>query len=215
MGARRVSVPPHCLMDGITGLLAEMRIIRRIVASLQGRPLMANPPVLFLAVVLLATFFAVLLPLTCLPVLGVVARFTAAASAFLLQTAGLHANANGANLVVNLGGRVASLVIAYGCDGVLDYLILASAILPFPCRVRAKVVGLGAGLVFVFVVNQGRILGLAFMLALLKDRGQFGFYHVWLGQLFTIGMVFFFWSVWAARVARQMRAQAGPPQGTV
>ncbi len=61
---------------------------------------------------------------------------------------------------VTFQGVVRNIAIGYGCDGALAYLILASAVLPFPCSWKAKLIGLSGGLLFVFIINQMRVAGL-------------------------------------------------------
>ena len=118
----------------------------------------------------------------------------------------------GNSIILTWGARTRQFIVGYGCDGLLAFLILVSAILPFPCHWKSKLVGLAGGIIFVFLMNQARLAGLAAALFLVKEAEDFSFYHTSVGQGFGIVMIFFFWMYWAEKVvkAERNRQQADP-----
>lgn len=103
-------------------------------------------------------------------------------------------------LTVFHGGEGKSIFIGYGCDGILAYLILSSAIVTTPCKITYKLKGLIFGLVFVVLMNQVRLIGLIGALLHLGDKLDFRFAHTVLGQIFAIVMIFVFWRIWISKV---------------
>lgn len=111
------------------------------------------------------------------------------------------ANAVGADVarvgaVLTIGGLNRQVVIGYGCDGVLANLLLCSVIIPIPVTIRLRPAGLAAGLVFVLVMNQLRVAGLVLSLTTGPNDELFEFYHIYVGQMFAVAIVFVFWSHW-------------------
>ena len=121
---------------------------------------------------------------------------------FFVRLAGVDIILHDVTMWVTFQGVVRNIAIGYGCDGALAYLILASAVLPFPCSWKAKLIGLSGGLLFVFIINQMRVAGLVVALYIVKDYNDFSFYHTVVGQIFAIVMVFIFWNFWAARIVK-------------
>ena len=176
--------------------------VKRVFGREDGKPLTANPVILFIAIILIASFFVFLLALAPEAILYPIDKLTAQVFAFLTSVFGLDVRLNDVVLLVTFQGVVKNIAIGYGCDGVLAYLILASAVLPFPCSWRAKLIGLSGGLLFVFIINQVRVAGLVIALFVIEDYNDFSFYHTVVGQIFAIVMVFIFWNFWAARTIR-------------
>ncbi|MGD8569867.1 MAG: archaeosortase/exosortase family protein [Gammaproteobacteria bacterium] len=86
------------------------------------------------------------------------------------------------------------LTILNGCEGTESMFLLAAAVLAFPSSVRHKMIGLLAGVGFVYILNQIRIASLFY--ALLYDRDVFHFIHSLAGPtliVFLIGGFFLFW----------------------
>ncbi len=176
--------------------------IKQLISKEGNQPLTAKPAILFIAIILIASFFVFLLALAPEAVLYPIDKLTAAVFTFLMRTAGLDIRIQDVTLWVTFGGVVKNIAIGYGCDGVLAYLILASAILPFPCSWKARLIGLSTGLLFVFVINQVRVAGLVAAIFLVKDHDDFSFYHTVVGQIFAIIGVFIFWNIWATRTVK-------------
>jgi len=190
------------MLDSIRQSMNLIGKVKQFIRREDGKPLTANPVILFIAIILLASFFVFLLTLSPAAVLYPVDKITAQVFTFLASICGLDIKLNDVTLWITVGGTVKNIGIGYGCDGVLAYLILASAILPFPCSWRAKLFGLGGGLLFVFIINQVRVAGLVVALFYVKDHNDFSFYHTVVGQIFAITVVFIFWNYWALRIVK-------------
>ena len=176
--------------------------VRATFRSWRVRSPTANPAILFAAIVLLALSFVLLLAMFGARLIQGADELTAVVLGRLLALTGVGVRTHQGLLVLSACGRTRQMRVGYGCDGVLAYAILASAILPFPCRFRAKLTGLAAGMVAVAVINQVRLLGLTVALFLV-DAAQFRFWHYWPGQFFVILMVFLYWNAWSLRAIRQ------------
>jgi exosortase/archaeosortase family protein len=93
-----------------------------------------------------------------------------------------------------------SMNVLFGCEGTDVLMLLAAAVLVAPVRWRDRLIGLLAGWILVFVLNQARVLGLFF--ALRWHRGWFGPLHGLIGPLVVVlGVTAFFiaWLQWSSR----------------
>jgi len=165
-------------------------------------PLNARPGVLFAMIIGLACTMIYVINTWGNPVLYHVDKWTAHAFAVALRLVGGQVTVDGINMRIGFGKEFHQIAIGYGCDGILAFMILASAIIPFPCKLKYRGIGLGLGLLFVIVMNQIRLYGLGIVLFLLEDHETFAFFHTWVGQVFAIVMIFLFWSWWAGWVAK-------------
>jgi len=107
-----------------------------------------------------------------------------------LVTPQVQAVAQGARIVAPGGG----LNVLFGCEGtdVLFLLAAAFAVFPLPAKVRMR--GLLSGLIWVFMLNQLRIVALFY--AFRSDRGLFDLLHTTAAPLLMIvltGLFFHFW----------------------
>jgi exosortase family protein XrtM len=98
------------------------------------------------------------------------------------------------------------LSVLNGCEGTESILLFAAAVLAFPAPWRKKPAGLLLGLVWVFLLNQARIVSLFFIL---RHRPQwFEAMHGTIAPIFIIiagGIVFSFWLNWASREGNHAR----------
>lgn len=172
----------------------------KALAAEKTQCLTARPAVFCLAVGLLVAVTGGLLTAFGAPLVYAVDCFTAQMFAAVARLVGGQASVDRITIFLQFGQSGRTFMIGYGCDGVLAYLILASAILPFPCSWKARFTGLGAGLLFVFLMNQVRLWLLVGLLFVARDPAAFAFGHTWGGQIFGIVMIFLFWIYWATRV---------------
>lgn len=107
-----------------------------------------------------------------------------------------HAEAKGSRIAAAGGG----LNILQGCEGVEVVFMLAAAFVAFPMRARLRLYGLASGLVFVFALNQLRILALFY--AFRNDRQLFDLLHTTVAPLVLIVLTGLFFHFWAARAQR-------------
>jgi exosortase/archaeosortase family protein len=102
-----------------------------------------------------------------------------------------------------LASARASVNVLFGCEGTDVSLLLVAAMLAAPATWRDRALGLLAGLCFVFVVNQARLLALFF--ALRDRRSWFGPLHGLVAPLAVVVAVsafFLGWLRWTRGAAR-------------
>ena len=106
----------------------------------------SNPAILAVSVAGLATLSVVLFSFPwSRAITGPVDLFTAQIFSIWSRMLGFDVASEGTALTVKFGGKMRSVIISYGCDGLLAYLILSSAILPLPCAWKLKLKGLFFG----------------------------------------------------------------------
>lgn len=169
----------------------------------EGKPRTANPTVLFLSILVIALLFVVIINVWGDIILPPIDIFTAQLFGLLVECVGLDSTVNLKTIAISNGSTTKSIIISYGCDGVLAYLILASAILPFPSSLRSRLAGLGLGMLFVIIINQIRLSGLVAVMFVNESVEDFRFYHTTVGQIFALVMIFIFWQWWAARTLKK------------
>jgi exosortase/archaeosortase family protein len=100
--------------------------------------------------------------------------------------------------IVAVGSRIqspqASINVLYGCEGTDVFMVLVAALLVAPVPWRARLPGLLAGGVFVFAVNQARVLALFY--AYRWHRDWFGPIHGLLGPMLVVLAVTGFFLAW-------------------
>jgi exosortase family protein XrtM len=116
-----------------------------------------------------------------------------------LLTPAVHAVPKGARIVAPGGG----LNVLFGCEGTDAVFLLTAALLVFPMSVRARVIGLLAGLVWVFVLNQLRIVALFY--AFRTDSGLFDLLHTLAAPLLMVVLTGLFFHLWLERAGRTPR----------
>ena len=106
-----------------------------------------------------------------------------------------QAQATGHRIVSPLGG----LSILNGCEGTESIFLLLAAIAAFTAPWKHKLKGALLGTLFVYVLNQGRIVSLYF--AAHYDRHWFDLLHGYVAPtlIIVLACVFFLW--WASRDA--------------
>ncbi len=171
---------------------------------------MKSPTGLFMGIVVLALLLLTFVSQIDKKYLLYVDIFTAKTCAAWTDLIGMKIVAQSNKLSITMAGITKDIIIGWGCDGLEAYLILISAILPFPCKWRYKWIGLLGGLCFVFVMNQIRLIGLIYILFNLKDVSQFGFYHTGVGQIFALVMIFGFWMIWVNKTFAMNQSSGRP-----
>jgi exosortase family protein XrtM len=126
----------------------------------------------------------------------VIDQATVATSAHLIAwiSPGEGVRAEGPRL---LSHRV-RLSVLNGCEGTESIILLAAAVLAFPAPWRRKPLGLFLGAVGVFLLNQGRIVSLFFILS--HRPAWFEAMHGYIAPTFIIlvgSLVFTHWLRWA------------------
>jgi exosortase/archaeosortase family protein len=164
----------------------------------EGQPWTANPVVFVTAVGALVVLFVTIT--TVWPIiLRPVDIFTAWAFANIGSLFGFALEANKLMVIYDS----TAIKISYGCDGVLALMILLAGFIPFPCPWLERLKGIAIGVAYVFFINQLRIAGLMYMATKGLSNEAFDFYHIGLGQAFSIFMVFTYWWWWASRTRKR------------
>jgi len=122
----------------------------------------------------------------------VIDQATVRTAAWLIESLapGIGVQATGSRLRAPGGG----INILNGCEGTEVFFLLASALLVSPIRWRARLTGLLAGGVLVFVLNQGRVLALFHAYRL--DRELFDTLHGLVSPLLLIVATAAFFLIW-------------------
>ncbi len=122
----------------------------------------------------------------------VIDGLTVGSAAFLagLLTPAAGAVAEGSRLRAPGGG----INILNGCEGVEIVFMLVAALLAYPLAWRSRLSGIAAGMAFVFVLNQARILALFY--AYRADKALFGLLHGTVAPVFMIACTFVFVLLW-------------------
>ena len=110
-----------------------------------------------------------------------------------LITPQVQAVAHQARIVAPGGG----LNVLFGCEGTDVIFMLAAAFLVFPLPVRVRLWGLLSGLVWVFLLNQVRIVGLFY--AFRSDRALFDMLHTLAAPLLMVALCGVFFHLWLRR----------------
>lgn len=125
------------------------------------------------------------------PFTGVVARVTV----WLFLLAGQEASAIGRSVTINS----VTLSIATGCNGVEAMALYFAGVLALPVRWTRRLIGLGIGLVGIFIINQVRVISL-FLVAMYRPD-FLPQAHNYAGQTFVIVMGMALWFFWAEQYA--------------
>lgn len=126
-----------------------------------------------------------------------------AAALINLLTPEARALPQAARIVAPGGG----LNVLFGCEGTDVMFLLAAALLVFPLPARARLAGLLCGLVWVFALNQLRILALFYSFR--ADRGLFDLLHTTAAPLLMIALTGLFFHWWLQHAEAPRRAAAG------
>lgn len=101
----------------------------------------------------------------------------------------IHAAAYGNQILAKGGG----LIVKLGCEGIEAMFILIAAMVSAPLSTRTMLKGILFGLVFVYLLNQVRLLALFY--AFRADKALFNMLHGTVAPLALIALaaIFFYW----------------------
>lgn len=112
-----------------------------------------------------------------------------------LLTPEVHAVAQASRIVAPGGG----LNVLVGCEATDVVFMLAAAFVVFPLPLAVRLWGLASGLVWVFALNQLRVVALFY--AFRADRGLFDLLHATAAPLLMIALTGGFFHFWLRRAA--------------
>jgi exosortase/archaeosortase family protein len=122
-----------------------------------------------------------------------------AIAALSVISPGIHATASGSRIVAAGGG----LNILQGCAGIeVVFMLIAAfaAFAAFRAPLRVRLLGIGAGIVFIFVLNELRILALFY--AFRSNRQVFDFLHTTGAPLVLVALTGLYFQAWVWRAKR-------------
>jgi exosortase/archaeosortase family protein len=102
----------------------------------------------------------------------------------------------GSRIVAAGGG----LNILAGCEGVEVVFLMLAAFIAFPASARVRLLGIATGVVFVFLLNEVRILALFY--AFRNNRPLFNFLHTVGAPLLMVALTGLFFHAWTAQARR-------------
>ncbi len=128
------------------------------------------------------------------------ARFSAATArltAWTLRLLGHEARAEAA--VVR--SPMCSFEVIGECTAYYPAAIFLAAVVAYPCRWRAKTLGIGLGIPAVLILNQLRLVSLCYLFRWHPAHVETAHVLVW--QSLIVFLTLLLWLVWVATVARQ------------
>ena len=128
--------------------------------------------------------------------------FTAQATTGLINLFGIEALQD--NTIIHLTNDVWK--VNTECTAITIMIIFASFVMVYQASVKAKSIGLLAGLSFIFAANVTRLLVMAFIDKFAPAYSQY--FHDYLWQVAFIIMVVVLWLVWIEKVVRRERKTA-------
>lgn len=131
----------------------------------------------------------------------------ASAAAFLLDLFGMDARADGTMIFV--GSRAVEVV--RGCDAMEPIAFFVAAVIAVQVPLRWKLVGVGAGVPLLVLLNLLRIIGLALVSVNLPELFETA--HVTVAQTLYILCTLCLWFVWMFRAPREEGTRGAVPAG--
>jgi len=128
----------------------------------------------------------------------------ASVGAFLFDLVGLEARASGTILFV--GSKAVEVV--RGCDAMEPIAFFVAAVVALQVPLRAKLLGLGAGVPLLVLLNLLRIMALALISA--RFPRLFETAHITVGQTIFVLCTLCLWFAWALRATRVETERAVP-----
>jgi exosortase H (IPTLxxWG-CTERM-specific) len=121
--------------------------------------------------------------------------FTAQSTGFILNTFGTGVEVDG----TLISSADFSMRIVNECTGIVAMLILLSAVIAYPAKIKQKALGAAIGIPALFLLNLIRLVTLFYIGAFLPDFFETAHLLVW--QSLMILAVVVIWFIWARKVA--------------
>lgn len=102
-----------------------------------------------------------------------------------------------------------AVTIYNGCNGLITSLIFVSAVLAFPARIGAKVVGVVGGLIAIQLVNLVRILALFYTGVFAPEWFDESHLVIWQSIVILCGVAL--WMLWARAVTARDESRTADP----
>ena len=116
-----------------------------------------------------------------------------------LLTPHVHALAQNTHIIANGGG----INVLNGCEGVEVMFILIAAMAVAPLAWRFKLAGMAVGVMYVFLVNQIRLVAMFY--AVRTDKQLFETVHGLIGPILLVAITGLFFAYWLSKFAVSTR----------
>ena len=119
-------------------------------------------------------------------------------TAMIARTSGFVLRLLGEDAVVHgcvVSSSRFSVTIFNGCNGLITSLIFISAVLAFPAKWTAKLIGVVGGLLAIQLINLVRIVSLFYVGVFLPEHFNDAHIYIWQSLVVLAGVVL--WVVWA------------------
>lgn len=131
-----------------------------------------------------------------------IVRTNAQVASFFLNILGQGTSASGDLISSNQ----ASISIKRGCDALVPIFLFCSALLAFPAKWKRKLIGLGAGVGFLLLINIVRIINLYWIKLYYPSAFDLMHLEVWQVIFILLGILCWaFWMQWTQKKAIKER----------
>ena len=124
-------------------------------------------------------------------------NFTASATGSIANLFGASADVDGSMV----SSSEFSMSIVLGCTALIPTAIFLAAVLAYPCTIRRKLIGIGLGIVALFVLNLVRTVSL-FFIGSNASRSFFDTAHFLIWQPVMILIAIVLWLFWVGKLTR-------------
>ena len=123
-------------------------------------------------------------------------RAVAQISGCLLRAVGITHQVEGSTIIL----RTISLNVDRSCTGLFAMCVFCSSVISFLSRIREKLIGIGLGILIIFLFNLVRVFSLCLMA--LYARPWLGPAHNVGWQILMIFIILFSWLFWEERIVK-------------
>lgn len=111
--------------------------------------------------------------------------------------------------ILRFSDGIGAVRVLAGCNAVEVCALLSAAILAFPGRLRDGLIGAGAGILALQVINLGRIISLLYLSRGSAEMFEFFHLYVWDAMIGLEGLlIFFVWTRWQGKRAAKRAEDA-------
>ena len=116
---------------------------------------------------------------------------------FLLRVFGVGARATGTSVI----SPMFSVEVIPACSGIFAYILFLAAVLAYPCKLKAKAMGIALGFATIFILNLVRMVSLFYIGTYLPQFFEVAHLLFWQSLMIACtALLWFFWAQWLAHV---------------
>jgi archaeosortase B (VPXXXP-CTERM-specific) len=136
--------------------------------------------------------------------LKVLCPWTATQVSWAMRLLGIESTASGTQL--SFGSRAVTIVME--CTALQVAMIYSALVLAYPSSIKSKLIGIGAGIPLILLVNIIRLMVICFVLWWKPE--YFEMMHIYVWQVVFIVVVVAMAAVWIEKVVHRERSAAVP-----